>query len=44
MYRVKALEMIELIFERVIHPKFGTGVAQFSTDWTPQRAILFEDV
>ncbi len=44
LYRDKALEMVDLIFDRVIHRDFGTGVAQFSPDWTPQRAILFEDV
>ncbi|HQM47941.1 MAG TPA: AGE family epimerase/isomerase [Candidatus Hydrogenedentes bacterium] len=37
-------EIIELLFKRVIHPEFGTGIAQFALDWTPLRAILFADV
>ena len=37
-------EIIELLFKRIIHPEFGTGVAQFALDWTPLRAILFRDV
>lgn len=43
-HREKAIEMVELIFKRIIHPEFGTGVAQFALDWTPLRAILFKDV
>ncbi|NLN94146.1 MAG: N-acylglucosamine 2-epimerase [Candidatus Hydrogenedens sp.] len=36
--------VIDLIFERMIHPEFGTGIAQFAFDWTPLRAILFRNV
>ena len=43
-YYDKTLEMVELLFDRIIHPEFGTGVAQFLPDWSPQRAILFRDV
>jgi len=37
-------EIIDLIFKHIIHPEFGTGVAQFALDWTPLRQILFADV
>ena len=43
-HKERACEIIELIFKRIIHPDYGTGVAQFSLDWTPLRAILFRDV
>ena len=43
-YREKTLEMVNLLFDRIIHPEHGTGVAQFLPDWTPQRAIIFRDV
>ncbi|MFA7691351.1 MAG: N-acylglucosamine 2-epimerase [Candidatus Hydrogenedentes bacterium] len=36
--------VIKLIFERMMHPEFGTGIAQFAYDWTPLRAILFKNV
>jgi len=37
-------EMIDLIFHRILHPTFRTGVAQFAFDWTPLHQILFADV
>ncbi len=43
-YYDKTREVIDLIFRHMIHPEHGTGIAQFSPDWTPQRAILFDDV
>ena len=43
-HKERAQEIIDLLFKRVIHPVFGTGVAQFALDWTPLRAILFKDV
>ena len=43
-YKERTIEMIRLIQERVLHPEYGTGVAQFMIDWTPTRQILFEDV
>ncbi len=36
--------VIGLIFRHMLHPEFGTGMAQFSLDWQPLRAILFKDV
>ena len=43
-HRERAIEMIDLLFKFIINPEFVTGVAQFSLDWTPLRAILFRDV
>ena len=43
-YHDKTSEIVGLLFDHVLHPEFGTGVAQFSPDWTPQRAILFKNV
>lgn len=43
-YKEDAAYVIDLLFRHVIHPEFGTGVAQFALDWTPLRAILFKDV
>ena len=36
--------LIELITQRLLHPSHGTGIAQFSADFTPLRAILFDNV
>jgi mannobiose 2-epimerase len=43
-YRDDACKAIDLLFKHMIHPDFGTGIAQFSLDWKPLRAILFKDV
>ncbi|MBI4558776.1 MAG: AGE family epimerase/isomerase [Candidatus Hydrogenedentes bacterium] len=43
-YQERTCEIIQLIFKRILHPEFGTGVAQFAFDWTPLRQILFKDV
>lgn len=43
-HREKTCEVIDLLFHRIIHPEFGTGISQFALDWTPLRAILFRDV
>ncbi|MEK7793461.1 MAG: AGE family epimerase/isomerase [Candidatus Hydrogenedentota bacterium] len=43
-YRDKTREVVDVLFDRIINPEFGTGVAQFLPDWTPQRAIIFRDV
>lgn len=43
-YKQKASEVVDLIFRHILHPQHGTGVAQFSLDWKPLRAILFKDV
>ncbi len=43
-YQERSEEIIQLLFKRIIHPEFGTGVAQFALDWTPLQAILFADV
>jgi mannobiose 2-epimerase len=43
-YKEDAEYVIDLLFEHMIHPEFGTGIAQFALDWTPLRAIIFRDV
>jgi len=43
-YRDKTCEVVDLLFRHMIHPQHGTGIAQFSPDWTPQRAIIFDNV
>lgn len=43
-YKERTLEIVDLLFKRIIHPEFGTGISQFALDWTPLRAILFKDV
>ncbi len=43
-YREKTEEVVKLIFKRILHPEYGTGIAQFALDWTPLRAVLFADV
>lgn len=37
-------DIISLLLERMTHPDYGTGIAQFSADFTPLRAILFKTV
>jgi mannobiose 2-epimerase len=43
-YRRRTAELIALITRRMLHPDHGTGIAQFTPDWTPLRQILFDDV
>ena len=43
-YKERTQEMVDILFKRIMHPDFGTGIAQFAIDWTPLRAILFRDV
>lgn len=43
-YHERTREVIELIFRYMMHPEHGTGIAQFSPDWQPQRAIIFDNV
>ena len=43
-HRRRTCETIELILSRMLHPEHGTGIAQFSPDFTPQRAIIFKNV
>ncbi len=39
-----ATNVIDLLFRHMLNPEFGTGMAQFSFDWQPLRAILFKNV
>jgi mannobiose 2-epimerase len=43
-HKDRTQEIVDLIFNRMIHPTYGTGIAQFSLAWEPLRAILFADV
>lgn len=43
-YKQRTQEMVDLIFARIIDPESGTGRAQFLLDWTPARAIIFDNV
>ncbi len=43
-YKEDACYVIDLLFKHMIHPEFGTGIAQFSLDWQPLRAIIFKNV
>ncbi|MBI2432511.1 MAG: AGE family epimerase/isomerase, partial [Candidatus Hydrogenedentes bacterium] len=43
-YKEAAEYVIDLIFKYILHPVYGTGIAQFSLEWQPLRAIIFKDV
>lgn len=36
--------VIDLIFRHMLDPGHGVGIAQFAMDWTPLRAIIFDNV
>ncbi len=42
--RRRAIELINLIQNKMLHPEYGTGIAQFAADFTPKRAIIFKNV
>jgi len=44
LHRRKAEEVIAILLTRMLHPEHGTGLAQFTFDWKPLRAILFKNV
>ncbi len=41
-HRRRLLEVIDLILTRMLHPRYGTGYMQFSFDFEPLPAILFD--
>ena len=43
-YKEDTQYVIDLIFQHIMHPEYGTGMAQFSLDWKPLRAIIFDSV
>lgn len=43
-HRRDTCNVIDLLFKRMLHPGYYTGIAQFAFDWTPLRAILFKNV
>ncbi|HDL19179.1 MAG TPA: N-acylglucosamine 2-epimerase [Bacteroidetes bacterium] len=40
----KLREIIRLLTEKMLHPEFGTGIAQFDEKFNPLPAILFQSV
>ena len=40
----KTREMVDLLLGKIYHPVFGTGISQFTFDWEPLRAIIFNTV
>jgi len=43
-HRRKLEQIIALLVDKMLHPQFGTGMAQFDGAFTPLPAILFRDV
>lgn len=43
-HRRRAREVLDLIYSRMLHPEHGTGMAQFTPDFHPLRAIIFKNV
>ncbi len=43
-HRRKLTEMIELIIDKILHPKYRTGVPQFFADWKVAPQIKFDIV
>ncbi len=43
-HKQDTLNIVKLIFDKMVHPEYGTGIAQFSFDWKPLRAIIFKNV
>ena len=43
-YKQRTQEMVDLIFSKIVEPESGVGLAQFSLDWKPVRAIIFDNV
>lgn len=43
-YKDDAQYVIGLLFDHMINPETGTAIAQFMLDWTPVRAIIFDNV
>jgi mannobiose 2-epimerase len=44
LYKHRAVDIINLICGRMLHPEYGTGIAQFGANFTPKRAIIFKNV
>ncbi|MCG8307792.1 MAG: AGE family epimerase/isomerase [Cytophagales bacterium] len=43
-HRRKLIEIIELIIDKILHPKFKTGIPQFFADWSVAPQIKFDIV
>lgn len=44
LYLRKLREVMQVLFERMLDPEHGTGIAQLALDFTPLPAILFKTV
>ncbi len=44
LHRRRAEEVLRLIHARMLHPEHGTGIAQFTPEFRPVRAIIFKNV
>ena len=43
-HRRKLLEDIDILFKRIIHPKYRTGIPQFTPDWKVAPQVKFDIV
>jgi mannobiose 2-epimerase len=43
-HRRKLLEIIDLLLQRILHPKYKTGIPQFTPDWQVAPQIKFDIV
>lgn len=43
-HRRKLIEAIDIVIKRILHPQFGTGMPQFTTDWQIAPQIKFDIV
>ena len=44
LHRRKLLEIIQTVTQRLLHPRYGTGIPQFTADWHPVPQIKFDIV
>jgi mannose/cellobiose epimerase-like protein (N-acyl-D-glucosamine 2-epimerase family) len=42
MHQRKLLEVIQILLDRINHPKYGTGIPQFTPDWQVAPQIKFD--
>ena len=43
-HRRKLEEVIAILTQRLLHPRYGTGIPQFTLDWQPTEQIKFDIV
>lgn len=44
LHRRKLLEDMDIVTKRLLHPQYGTGIPQFTSDWKPAPQIKFDIV